>query len=415
MSDNDHWEESEGFSDPNEVHVYEEVTIVSWWDRLLESVAGGVIGVLLFLVSFVILFFNEGSTDFSKIAKGAVVLPPAIASPAAQGKMVALTGNIASAPALGDQQYLQPGNYAILSRTVEMFAWDEDKDIETRTNPGGSETRTTRYTYRKEWTDEPEKSASFKHGNHFNPPKSIDNQLFKAATVTIGRYSIDMANLTRVLNFPFSCASPSRRYTQDNAGGITFPENSRVSLSPPLLTPLLTARSVVLVDNYLFQGRGTPQAPQVGDLRICYDAIPTQAVVTVFGQLQGDRIVPTLHQGKEVFFQLIWGDRHAAIVSLRSGYLRWLWFFRALGFLLMFVGLCLLMKPISVLLSPIPFVGDLVESLTTSASFVVALVLSAATILGSSLIYQPLVLVGSVAVTIVVLGLGKAILKSIRT
>ncbi len=96
--------------------------------------------------------------------------------------------------------------------------------------------------------------------------------------------------------------------------------------------------------NSLFQGAGTPASPKVGDLRICYATLPTNATVTVLGQLQGDRLIPAPYQNQS-FFRLASGNFEAAVADLKSEYLLWLWFFRGLGFLLMWCGLILLAQP----------------------------------------------------------------------
>ncbi len=90
----------------------------------------------------------------------------------------------------------------------------------------------------------------------------------------------------------------------------------------------------------------------------------------------------------------------------------WLWFFRLLGFGLMWVGLWLLVNPISVVLSFIPLLGDIAGTFNGITSFVAAFVLSAVTILVSSLVHHPGVLAGCVAVTLVVLLVGRKLLRS---
>jgi hypothetical protein len=294
-----------------------------------------------------------------------------------------------------------------------MYAWKETKDKETQKNWGGSTTNITRYRYTKEWTDSPKPSNTFKKPNYSNPPQPYKNQLFKASTATIGRYQIALDPLTDIVNFPTSCTSDNRRYSPTSGMGILLPLNARVPLTPQTLLATLPPQSQ-RVDDYLFQGTGTPQSPKIGDLRICYTALSTNAPATVFGQLQGDRIVPARHQD-ESFFRLAPGVREAAIADLRSEYQLWLWVFRLVGFAMMWVGIVLLLNPISVVLSVIPFLGDVADFVNGTASFVVAFVLSAVTILVSSLAHQPIVLLGAVLVSLVGLGVGRMLLRMFRT
>ncbi len=392
--------------DPSQTYVYQEVTHKSWGQRLLGSLVGLLFGLLLFIGSFAVLFFNEGSIDFSQMASRAEVLNAAVVQPQAEGKTVTLTGPITSSELLGDNLYLKPGAYVALARTVEMFAWKETVDTETRTNIGGSETQVKTYRYSSEWSDQPGNSDQFKKSNYVNPAKAIPNQVSTVLSAKIGVYSIDMASLTEVVNFPYSCTSDSRRYTPHYSGGISLPSGNRLNLT----SQNLLSTKAQPVGNYLFQGAGSPQAPKIGDLRICYSAMPNNSTVTVLGQLQGDRLIPTQHQ-KQPFFRLSSGSRAAAIAELRSTYLTWLWFLRLLGFLMMWAGLALLAQPVNVLFSVIPLLGELSEVVSGAASFILALVLSFVTIVVSSLIHQPIVLLGSVGVTLVVFLLGRMLLR----
>ncbi|MCU0570530.1 MAG: hypothetical protein MUF49_28645 [Oculatellaceae cyanobacterium Prado106] len=108
--------------DPSQIYQHQEVSVRGWGQSLLGSLIACFFGLLLFLGSFVLLFANEGSTDFSKVAKSAQVITATAPNPQAQGKFVAVTGAIATPQLLGDNLYLKPGAYVVLARTVEMFA-----------------------------------------------------------------------------------------------------------------------------------------------------------------------------------------------------------------------------------------------------------------------------------------------------
>ena len=48
---------------------YQSVTSRGLGDNLIESIKGIVVGVILFLVSFPVLWWNEGRLDISTVAK----------------------------------------------------------------------------------------------------------------------------------------------------------------------------------------------------------------------------------------------------------------------------------------------------------------------------------------------------------
>ena len=99
----------------------------SYGDNIVESIKGMLVGVVLFVVAFPLLWWNEGRTDLGNVAKKAQVVAPQPASATGEGKLVAVTGPLATEDQLQDPKYLQPGAYVKLQREVEQYAWVETK------------------------------------------------------------------------------------------------------------------------------------------------------------------------------------------------------------------------------------------------------------------------------------------------
>jgi hypothetical protein len=129
--------------------------------------------------------------------------------------------------------------------------------------------------------------------------------------------------------------------------------------------------------------------------------------------LQGDRIVPATYK-QHAFFRLAVGSRETAIADLKGEHQMWLWLLRLVGFILMWLGLWLIVGPISAILDVIPLLGDMADFMSGTATLVVAFVLSAVTILVSSIFYQPWILAGAVGITLVSLLVGRSLLRSHR-
>jgi len=110
---------------------YTEVTKVSWGKRIEKSFKGIILGIILFIASFFILWFNEGRVDFSKIAKLSVPVEANFVDEKAEGKFISVTGKLESNQTIGDPRFLKPGPYIKLVREVEMYAWVE----KTETKP----------------------------------------------------------------------------------------------------------------------------------------------------------------------------------------------------------------------------------------------------------------------------------------
>jgi Transmembrane protein 43 len=402
MDDDNSYEYEYDSSDNNtDGDYYSETTSTNWFQEIGNSLFGMLIGLVLFLASFVVLFLNEGRLDFSQAAKSAIVIQADAPAPQAHGKTVALTGAIASPEILGDGQYLKPAPYIALGRTVEMYSWREAESSQSTKQVGGGKTTTKTYRYTKVWTNKPESSAKFKQATtHRNPAKSIADQIYKVKDAKIGRYGVDLPNLP--------AAVPMGTCNLDAAGNSERASAAALRLQPDQLLPVAAgiAKPQLVGDQALFLGRGTLGTPQVGDLRICYTVLPNQAQVTLFGKLAADRVVPARF-GKEPFFKIFPGERQAAIGALKTEYNIQLWAIRVLGFILMWVGLMLVMGVFSAIANVLPFLGDLVEAVSGFAAFIAAGLLSTVTILVSSLLHNPIALAASAVIALGVFLLGR--------
>ncbi|MCK5922910.1 MAG: hypothetical protein KAG66_18350, partial [Methylococcales bacterium] len=122
------------------------VTKVGFFKRITNSIFGVLIGIVLFLGSFVLLWKNEGRVDLSKIAENSVAVSAETVDSNNESQLIAVSGNLTSDGTLGDGDYLQAGDYISLSRNAEMYAWVQHSDSNTKKNVGGSQTTTTEYT-----------------------------------------------------------------------------------------------------------------------------------------------------------------------------------------------------------------------------------------------------------------------------
>ena len=104
---------------------FTEVTQKGLGGNLKDSLGGVVVGFLMFLISFPVLWWNEGRLDVSQVAKKAAVVDCSSVGPDAEGQLVGLTGELGVPDPVGDPEFLKPGPYAELTRRVEMFAWVE--------------------------------------------------------------------------------------------------------------------------------------------------------------------------------------------------------------------------------------------------------------------------------------------------
>ncbi|MEM7536705.1 MAG: TMEM43 family protein [Chloroflexota bacterium] len=357
MADENYYDES--------TDSYVEVTTQSWWSRLMSSFVGVLIGLLVFFASFFVLWTNEGRVDVSEIAEGSIAVNAANVDPAGQGQLVAVSGVLNSDEQIGDPDYLVPGNYIELRRSVEMYAWVEEKETETERNTGGSETTTTTYTYEKKWTSSPRDSSNFKRPDgHQNPTLTIDDAVFTVASANVGAYriNVDDANL------------PSAR-----------------ELS--LTSAMMTQANARIESNYIVQGEGTLAAPLVGDVRIQYRVIPNNLDVTVFGQQEENRVVAYYEGENRLLYRVYEGTREEGIATMRSEHVMISWLLRLVGFLMMWFGLSALFGPINTFLDILPALGSVSRFVFNAITFLIALVFSAITIIISIIAHNIIALI----------------------
>jgi hypothetical protein len=328
-----------------------EVTRRNWGQRIMGSLKGILFGLLLFFGAFIVLWRTEGRTDMSRIAEQSTPISAATVNSGTDGQLVAASGRLTINEPVGDPDFLMAGNYVQLERQVEMYAWVERSRSQTEQELGGGETTTTEYYYEQTWTSSPPNSSNFRQpGGHENPALTVSRQSFVASNARVGAYAID-------------------------ANGIGLPTARDVRLAESMLR----SGEHRLQSDYVYMGTGSLQQPTVGDVRIKYRAVPADIEVTVFAQQQGDRLVPYVDRDGNRLYTAHEGTRESGIAAMASAYRTAGWLGRGAGFLMMWIGLSLILGPISVFFSVIPFLGNLSGTMIRIFTFGVALVVAAIT------------------------------------
>lgn len=343
----------------------------SWGQKLMSSIKGILTGLLLFIGSFIVIYINEGSVDFSKIAATAITIDATKANTEHEGKLVTTSGSLVTTEKLGDT-YLQPGNYIALSRTVEMYAWDEETNHDEDTG--------TTYSYNKVWTSSPEDSSKFSvQKDHENPKMPFENASFRVSGARIGNYEID---IPRIQLPPLKNVA----LTPENAilGGIELDEEE----DEEYYENFADIPATVEQGQYLFKGFGTYETPEIGDIKISYTAFDSSADVTVFGKLNGNKISPHIGKKNSKLYRIFEGTADEGIAQMKSEYTTSKWLFRGLGFLLMWIGLSMILGPISATLNFIPVIGALSRSVIALITFVISLVLTTVVVWLSMLLHN---------------------------
>lgn len=357
---------------------FTEVTTKGWGSRIMDSIKGVLIGLLMFIVSFGVLYWNEGRVNIALIAKTATEIE-SISNPPAEleQKLISSTGVFQSTEKIGDF-FLKEGDYIAIERNVEMYAWEEETHTKSEKNVGGSETTETTYTYKKEWTSIPASSSNFKKPDgHQNPTMAISRNSVKVKKVKLGVYNVDMGQITL----------PKYKTLQLNNSNVILNEDFQLAS-----------------DEYLFKGKGTLNNAEIGDTRISYSTIYNPLdTATIFGKLdaKNKKISPYYGTKNTKLYRVFEGTRDTAIVTMQTEYSVLTWILRAVGFLLMWFGLMALFGPISVFLDVLPIFGTIGRVGIGIMTFIVSVVLSVITIIVSMIIHSLialLVVIGGVII-----------------
>jgi hypothetical protein len=360
-----------------------DVTTTSWLSRILQSIVGALIGVLLVIGAVLLLWWNEGraveaSRALAEGARQVVEVQASAADAAAEGKLVHLSGMMETkAPARDPAFRVGADNLLRLKRTVEMFQWTEHKSSRSQKNLGGSETTATTYSYQKEWSESAVDSSRFREaGSHRNPPMPVSSATIDSPEVRLGAYRVDRAVLSEVSAFT-----------------AFDPQN-----------PNLPAGYRKLGD-MLYRGDDSA-APAIGDIKIRYAAVPAQTISVVAAQ--GSGTLAPFHAANGYTIALAEPGVVPAASMFRDKAEAeglWTWIWRAVGFVLMLFGFVLMSSPLSVLVGVIPLLEELVGIASFLLALIIAVPLTLIVIAAAWIVHRPLVGVG-----LIVAGLGLAYL-----
>lgn len=366
---------------------------ISYGSRIGGSFRGMVPGALLFIAAFPIIFWNEGRAVKTARAldegQGVVVEVDSNkeVDPDNDGKLVYMTGKADTRDVLSDSAFGVSENCIRLGRNVEIYQWVEHSKTEEKKNVGGSVTKTTTYTYSLEWCDDAISSAGFKEPGHDNPPDGMEyrSEKWQAEAVDFGAFHLSERQVERL-------------------GGETeyvFPASFT-----SLVDRVQVAGNTIYVPEKATRGnprnnRDVQSQPRPGDMRVTYSVVRPHNISLVAKQ-RGDSFVPyTSRKGDGYKVDLLQdgvADVDEMFENARTGNKMFTWFFRILGFFLMWVGLKKVLAPISTLGDVLPFLGSILGFGLGIAAGLVSFVFSFATAGVAWIFYRPVLGIALLAV-----------------
>ena len=358
------------------VDSFTEVEDQSWFSRFGGAFKGLLIGGVLFLVSFPVLFINEKhSVETARSLEegsGAVVsiLADSVDS-ANEGKLVHFSGLATTDEELVDSMFEGVKVVALgLERRAEMYQWEEEKHTREEKKLGGGTRKITEYSYEPVWSSNLIDSSNFNQkgrSDHVNPKQMpVQTGFNLASKVTVGAFQLSAPQVAKVEN------------------------DSPVELTEDVI-PEKFAGEMKLEGNTLYLGSDSSN-PQIGDTRIEFVATKP-ADVTIVAQQAGNSLQGYETKAGQSLDMLRMGKHSAdemfAMAKADNDMMTWI--FRGVGTVVMFIGLIMLTKPISVLADIIPFLGGFVEMGMALLAGLITISLSAATIGVAWLFFRPLI------------------------
>jgi hypothetical protein len=357
-----------------------EKTSQSWFSRIGGAFAGVLVGIILILAAFPLLWWNEGRAV--RTAQGLAEGAGAVVSVASEsvdvsreGSLVHVSGLATTTDTPTDEEFGVSAPALMLVRSVEMFQWREEKKSEKRKKLGGGEETTTTYTYKTGWSGTAVDSAEFRQPDgHRNPgPLPWESKTIVAERVTLGAFTLPRELVATI-------AAREALHVDASGAGRAAALGAKVA------------------DGTLYRG-AHPDAPAVGDVRIQYEVVKP-LVVSIVAVQRGSSFDAYRTKTGTTILLLEKGTvaADAMFKAAESSNRITAWVLRGVGLFLMFLGLFLVLRPIAVLGSVLPILGSILSGGIGFVAFFVALALSLVTISLAWLAYRPMLAIGLLVV-----------------
>jgi hypothetical protein len=340
--------------------MVQEVTTQSWFSRIGGAFAGILVGIALIFGSFFLIFWNEGqglrTTQSLQQAQSAVIaVKNAPIDSANNLKLVYFTGQARTDETLTDPILGISAKAIRLKRIVSIYQWKEKSETKTESELGGSEKKTTTYTYVPVWSSSLLDSSQFKEAaTHKNPTrKPIPSMTMAAKKVMVGDFILPPELSEKI------SVKTSVDLSEINSATLVSKTNLKVH-----------------VDNTdIYLGEDV-QNPQIGDAKIQLIQILPQTVSVIAQQVDSTLEAYLAPAGKPIEM-LVSGQQSSAQMFNDAQHENALlmWIMRLISLVLMISAIALILRPIVVLADVVPLFGSIVGFGTGFIAFLVGLFL----------------------------------------
>ncbi len=370
-----------------ELDNYVEEHSSSWGSRIMGSIKGIGTGFVLFLVSFGILFWNEGravttARSLEEGKKKVISVSNEAVDSQNENKLIHISGQAVTDNKLADSEFGIELCALHLKRIVEMYQWKEDKKTH-KTSDGKTRTE---YSYHKVWSDYEIDSQKFKRQEgHINPPMPLKGIKRSASEVKVGAFWLNSSLIQGISSF--------EDITITAAHLEKLPEGMK---------------NLKLFENYFYRGN-EPLNPKIGDARIRFQYVKPGTTVSVIAQQTGNTFCPYPTKAGRPIEMISIGQitAHNMFQTALSQNAMLTWLLRLAGFLVMLFGMMLILNPLMTLVDVIPIVRDFVGMGVFLISLLVSLVFSLLTVSIAWFFYRPELSLALIAIAIALIVFGR--------
>ena len=377
-----------------------ETSRTSWFSRIKQSFGGILFGFIIFILSFVLIWYNEGRAV--KTAKGlkegeavVVSVPSDTILASNNDKLIHFSGKAVATDSIQDPLLGIKIWGLKLQRRVEIYQWREKSQTETDNKVGGAQETTTTYTYEKVWSSALINSSNFKEAGHENPQVKLVDDYAQQASISIGAFPLSQDLVSKIGSYEkLSPLNLNDSLLAELKYKINSGRNDPYSFSSIRHSE---------TENQLYFGKSSMSAPEIGDVRILYRYIPSGEYSIIAQQVQSQLMAHQTSHGTQIL--LLKKGLHSADVMFEQAHRQnkiVTWLLRAAGFFLMFLGLTMILRPLVVLASVLPFLGRLLNFGTRLFAGIIAAVLSFITIAIAWIFYRPIL---GISLLVVALGI----------
>lgn len=360
---------------------FTEVTTKSWGSRLMDSIRGLFLGLILIIGSLILLWWNEGraihtENDLKDGSKNVVHLQTNVPLPENEDKLVHLTGTVNTTDTLNDPDFNIYTNAIALKRNVLIYQWKETSEEITEKNLGGAETTTTTYSYSKNWVSNKINSDNFKkpEGHVNNSAYSYENSSYEAENVFIDSFKLSKEVIDNISNFEtFALDSNSK--------------NGSYKIS----------------SNTIYLGSGNLENnPQIGDVKISFEVVKPSQLVSIISKQSQNTLVPFVGKNGTTINELSFGEVSADVMFKEaiSSNKTLTWILRLVGLVLCIFGFNLLFNPLVIIGDFVPFIGSIVGIGTGFLSTILGMIFSFVTVAIAWFFYRPIISIILISVVV---------------